>query len=95
MGFLVCQIFAALTAIFAKVGVKGLILTFALIRTGAIIICFILHLLLTQGSGQSFCVLLTPKTWIFLTLSGLAGASWVTFTFRALKIGGETLRLPQ
>ncbi len=30
---------------------------------------------------------LTPKTWIFLTLSGLAtGASWVCY-FRALKIG--------
>jgi len=78
--------FAALTAIFAKIGLDGVDSDFAtLIRTAVI------GLTLTgfvYGAGKwSNPWALRPKTWVFLTLSGLAtGASWVCY-FRALQIG--------
>ncbi|WP_323892322.1 EamA family transporter [Aeromonas veronii] len=79
-------IFAALTAIFAKVGVEGVDSDLAtLIRTGVIIVVLSAFIAYTGKWANPFG--LTPKTWIFLTLSGSAtGASWVCY-FRALKIG--------
>lgn len=78
--------FAALTAIFGKVGVAGVNSDLAtLIRT--VVILFTLGtIVLATGQWQSPSTIST-KTWIFLTLSGLAtGASWLAY-FRALKIG--------
>lgn len=78
--------FAALTAIFAKVGIEHINSDFAtLIRT-----CVILLVLggIVAASGQ-FQPLdsISSRTWLFLVLSGLAtGASWLAY-FRALKIG--------
>jgi len=79
-------IFAALTAIFAKVGVSGINSNFAtFLRT--IVVVFALGLLVwLAGEVQSLSTI-SPKTWIFLVLSGLAtGASWLCY-FRALQIG--------
>ncbi|WP_068089454.1 EamA family transporter [Novosphingobium rosa] len=78
--------FAALTAIFAKVGIEGInsdLATF--LRT--IVIMIVLGLLLAMtGKFQSLGTI-GPKSWLFLVLSGLAtGASWLCY-FRALKIG--------
>ena len=78
--------FAALTAIFAKVGVGGVdsdLATF--IRT--IVIGTVLAAILTgMGKFQGIDAI-APRTWIFLVLSGLAtGASWLCY-FRALKLG--------
>lgn len=78
--------FAALTAIFAKVGLEGVDSDFAtLIRTFVII--FVLGgFVYFTGKWQS-PLALANKTLLFLTLSGLAtGASWVCY-FRALKVG--------
>ena len=79
-------VFAALTAIFAKIGLQGVDADFAtLIRTFVII--FVLALFVYFAGKWSNPFALSQKTWIFLTLSGLAtGASWVCY-FRALKMG--------
>ncbi len=77
--------FAALTAIFAKIGVEGVDSDFAtLIRT--LVVVSVLGMLLT-ATGRLQPSTLNPKTLAFLTLSGLAtGASWLCY-FRALKLG--------
>jgi transporter family protein len=79
-------VFAALTAIFAKIGVEDINSDFAtFIRTIVILITLAFIL---AGTGQ----FQTPgsvsgRTYLFLVLSGLAtGGSWICY-FRALKIG--------
>lgn len=78
--------FAALTAIFAKVGVQQIDSDFATwIRT--ILILLVLTGFISYAGKWSDPRALSSKTWIFLTLSALAtGASWVCY-FRALQIG--------
>lgn len=78
--------FAALTAIFVKIGVENVNSDFAtFVRTVVILFALIAMLTITrawQAPGTIF-----PRSWIFLVLSGLAtGASWLCY-FRALKIG--------
>jgi bacterial/archaeal transporter family protein len=78
--------FASLTAIFAKVGLEGVDSDFAtLIRTIVILFAIAAFVNFTGKWTDPFD--LAPKTWIFLTLSGLAtGASWICY-FRALQLG--------
>jgi transporter family protein len=78
--------FAALTAIFAKIGIQGIDSDFAtLIRT--VIILFCLAAFVWYAGKWSDPRALSPKTLAFLSLSALAtGASWVCY-FRALQIG--------
>lgn len=79
-------VFAALTAIFGKVGVEAIGSDFAtFIRT--IVILFVLGaILLMTGQFQPLSGI-PRKTYLFLTLSGLAtGASWLCY-YRALKVG--------
>jgi bacterial/archaeal transporter family protein len=86
-------VFAALTAIFAKVGVEGINSDLAtLIRTVIVLITLSLILLAT---GQITSPGPIPsKSWLFLLLSGLGtGASWLCY-FRALKLGPATLVAP-
>ena len=78
--------FAALTAIFAKVGVENVNSDFAtFIRT--IVILGVLGVILV-GTGQwQPLASVSQRTYLFLILSGLAtGGSWICY-FRALKIG--------
>ena len=83
---LLSAVFAAMTAIFAKIGIQGIDSDFAtLIRTAIVIV--VLAAFVAMAGKWSDPRALTPKTWLFLTLSGLAtGASWVCY-FRALKVG--------
>ncbi len=83
---LLSAVFAALTAIFAKVGLAGMDSDMAtLVRTGVIIV--VLSGFVWMAGKWTNPFLLAPKAWIFLVLSGLAtGASWICY-FRALKIG--------
>jgi transporter family protein len=83
---LLSAVFASLTAIFAKIGLEGVNSDFAtLIRTVIILFAITWFVLYTGKWSDPFA--LRPKTWAFLTLSGLAtGASWVCY-FRALQIG--------
>lgn len=79
-------VFAALTAILAKLGVAGVGSDFAtFIRTIVILLAIALMLTLT-GGWQPFASV-DRRSYIFLVLSGLAtGASWLCY-FRALKLG--------
>lgn len=83
---LLSAVFAAMTAIFAKIGIAGVDSDFAtLVRTTVIL--FVLAAFVYFTGKWSNPLELSRKTWTFLTLSGLAtGASWVCY-FRALKIG--------
>jgi bacterial/archaeal transporter family protein len=86
-------VFAALTAIFAKIGVEDInpdLATF--IRTIIVLISFSLILFATGQFSRPGPI--SQKTWIFLVLSGLGtGASWLCY-FRALKLGPATLVAP-
>ena len=79
-------IFAALTAIFAKIGIKNVDSNLAT----AISTCVILLLtwsIVLAGNGASGIKDLTKTNWTFLILSGVAtGLSWL-FYFKALQIG--------
>lgn len=78
--------FAALTAIFAKVGVENIgadLATF--IRT--IVVVVTLGLLLAATGQFQSPTAISPRSYLFLLLSGLGtGASWLCY-FRALKLG--------
>src|SRR5882724_156164 len=86
-------VFAALTAIFAKIGVENVNPDFAtFIRTIVILLCLAAILAVT-GQFQSPGTIST-RTYAFLVLSGLAtGASWICY-FRALKIGDASQVAP-
>lgn len=86
-------IFAALTAIFAKVGVEGINSDLAtLIRTVVVLITLSAILFATGQFTQAGPI--STKSWLFLLLSGLGtGASWICY-FRALKLGPATLVAP-
>jgi transporter family protein len=83
---LLSAVFAALTAIFAKVGIENVGSDFAtFVRT--VVILGALGLILTAVGGWQPLGSISLRSWVFLVLSGMAtGASWVCY-FRALKIG--------
>ena len=86
-------IFAALTAIFAKVGIENINSDFATFIRTIIILLVLGAILLASGQFQSPASI-SGKTWLFLGLSGLAtGASWLCY-FRALKIGNAAQVAP-
>ncbi|KAB2714702.1 EamA family transporter [Brucella intermedia] len=90
---LMSAVFAALTAIFAKIGIQGINSDFAtLVRTLVIIGALCLFLTVTgqwQKPGE-----ISGRSWLFLVLSGLAtGASWLAY-FRALQIGDASRVAP-
>ncbi|WP_457333914.1 EamA family transporter [Rhizobacter sp. P5_C2] len=85
--------FAALTAIFAKIGIRGVDSDLAtLVRTSVILVVLAAFVV---GTGKWSNPLDLPgRTWLFLVLSGLAtGASWVCY-FRALQIGDASQVAP-
>nr|WP_312968212.1 EamA family transporter [Brucella intermedia] len=90
---LMSAVFAALTAIFAKIGIQGINSDFAtLVRTLVIIGALCLFLTVTgqwQKPGE-----ISGRSWLFLVLSGLAtSASWLAY-FRALQIGDASRVAP-
>ena len=85
--------FAALTAIFAKIGVAGINSDFATLIRTIVVVCVLAAIIAGTGQWQSPGNI-TGKTWLFLTLSGLGtGASWLCY-FRALKIGDASRVAP-
>lgn len=90
---LASAVFAALTAIFAKVGIEGVDSDLATwVRT--VVILIVLSGFVYFAGKWSNPAALPSKTWMFLILSGLAtGASWVCY-FRALKIGNASQVAP-
>ena len=83
---LLSAFFAALTAIFAKVGIENVGSDFAtFIRT--IVILLALAAILSATGGWQSLGSVSGRSAAFLVLSGLAtGASWICY-FRALKLG--------
>jgi bacterial/archaeal transporter family protein len=83
---LLSALFAAATAILAKLGVTGVDANVATaVRTSVVVVFTWLLVYITRqpSSFQAF----SPKTWLFLFLSGLAtGLSWLCY-FHALKVG--------
>ena len=86
-------LFAALTAVFAKVGVKGVDSDLATaIRTGIVFVVMIPFVWLTGKWTNPLA--LSPRTLAFLAFSALAtGASWLCY-FRALQLGEASMVAP-
>lgn len=83
---LLSALFAALTAILAKVGIKGINSDLATaIRT--IFILLIAWGIVVARKEVSGMTVLSKNNWLFLGLSGIAtGLSWI-FYFKALQLG--------
>src|SRR3954452_7578617 len=82
---LLSAIFAGLTAILAKIGVKDVDSNLATAVRTSVILVF--AWIVAWFSNRQPLQTLAPRTWIFLALSGLAtGASWLCY-FRALQLG--------
>ena len=79
-------LFAGLTAVLAKIGIRNTDSDVATaIRTVVVLLFSWLMAWITGGVEQLGAV--TGRTWLFLTLSGMAtGASWLCY-FRALQLG--------
>lgn len=83
---LLSAIFAALTAIFAKVGVTGVNSNLATAIRTIIILMVAWGIVLARGETKGIATL-SMQNLIFLVVSGVAtGLSWI-FYFKALQIG--------
>src|SRR5688572_17838647 len=86
-------VFAALTSIFAKVGLRDVDPDYASLVRTAIILAITAVVVVAVGKWQPLSSL-NVRTWLFLVLSALAtGASWICF-FRALKIADASRVAP-
>ena len=90
---LLSAVFAALTSILAKVGIEGVNSNLATaIRTGVVLLMAWGMVFLTNTQGGISGI--SPKSWLFLILSGLAtGASWLCY-YKALQIGEASKVVP-
>lgn len=86
-------VFAALTAIFAKVGIEGVDSNLATaVRTLVVLVMAWAIVLVTGVQGGLASI--SARSWVFLVLSGLAtGASWLCY-YRALQLGQASLVVP-
>ncbi len=83
---LLSAVFAAMTAIFAKIGLEGVDSDLATLVRTAIVMTVLSALVIAAGKWRN-PLTLPPRTLLFLALSGMAtGASWVCY-FRALQAG--------
>ena len=83
---LLSAVFAALTSIFAKIGIDEMNSNLATaIRT--VVVVFMAWGMVFITNAQNGITEISRKSWIFLILSGLAtGGSWLCY-YHALKIG--------
>jgi len=86
-------VFAALTTILAKIGIKNVDSHLATaIRTVVVLVFAWLMVFVVGSQGDIFYI--QGRTWVFLILSGLAtGGSWLCF-FRALQLGNVNKVVP-
>ena len=86
-------VFAAATSILAKVGIEGVGSNLATaIRTMVVVVMAWIMVLITNQQGGISGI--TPKSWLFLCLSGLAtGASWLCYYY-ALQVGQASKVVP-
>lgn len=90
---LLSAIFAALTSIFAKIGIEGINSNLATaIRT--VVVLFMAWGMVFVTGTQNQIGNIGQKSWIFLVLSGMAtGFSWL-FYYKALQIGEASKVVP-
>lgn len=86
-------IFAAITSILAKIGIEGVNSNLATaIRT--VVVVLMAWGIVAITNAQSGIAEISKRSWIFLTLSGLAtGASWLCY-FKALQLGDVSKVVP-
>jgi len=85
--------FAALVAIFAKIGLKGVDSNVATALRAIVMTVFIVGFVVAMGKGPQLTQL-TSKDMIFIVLSGVAGAiSWLLY-FAALKMADASKVAP-
>ena len=86
---LLSAVFAALTSIFAKIGIDGVNSNLATaVRKVVVVVMSWLIVFITNN--QSGLAQISKKSWVFLILSGIAtGASWLCY-YRALQLGKAT-----
>lgn len=90
---LLSAVFAALTAIFAKVGVSAINPDLATFVRTLVVIVILAGIVTFTGAWQPPAEI-PGRTWLFLVLSGLGtGLSWFAY-FRALKIGNASQVAP-
>ena len=86
-------LFAALTAIFAKIGVENVNSDLATLIRTLVVICVLGMIVYATGQFQDPAKI-SGRTYVFLLLSGLGtGASWLCY-FRALKLGNAAQVAP-
>jgi transporter family protein len=97
---LLSAIFAALVAIFGKIGVRDVDSTLATMVRSVIMSLTLIAIVLVKTFGKSESVnfdnlrALSGKTWLFIALAGISGAvSWL-FYFRALQLGDASRIAP-
>jgi bacterial/archaeal transporter family protein len=90
---LLSALFAALTTIFAKIGVESVNSNLATAIRTIVILVVAWGIIFVKGDAKGLAEI-SAKTLLFLVLSGLAtGLSWV-FYFRALQLGKASLVAP-
>lgn len=83
---LLSAFFAALTAIFAKIGVENVNSNLATAIRTVVVLVMIWVIVFWRDEVKGITEL-SRRTWLFLTVSGLAtGLSWI-FYFKALQMG--------
>jgi transporter family protein len=90
---LLSALFAALTSIFAKIGVENVNSHLATAVRTIVVLALAWGIVFMNGQQQGLAHI-TPKSWLFLILSGGAtGLSWL-FYFRALQMGEAAKVIP-
>lgn len=90
---LLSAVFAALTAIFAKVGVAGIHADYATLIRTLVVVAVLAVIVAATGQWQPPGEI-AGRTWLFLVLSGLGtGASWLCY-FRAMQLGDASRVAP-
>lgn len=90
---LLSAVFAALTSIFAKIGIENVNSNLATAIRTVVVLLMAWLIVFTTGKHQQLADI-TSKSWLFLVLSGLAtGFSWLCY-FYALQIGEASKVVP-
>ena len=90
---LLSALFAAATSILAKAGIEGVPSNLATaLRTVVVLAMSWVMVFVTKQQGGISAI--TPKSWLFLILSGLAtGASWLGY-YRSIQLGEVSKVVP-
>ncbi len=86
-------VFAAVTSIFAKIGIEGVNSNLATAIRTVVVVIMAWGIVFVTGT-QKGIPQISNKSWLFLILSGLAtGASWLCY-YRAIQMGSVSKVVP-